>query len=90
MKNKILTIIIIWLIVATATTFSVAFIYNDKKNRISEEMAAKIVLDKREKEATADAEKLKNSEKIDSPLRSTEEILTDLDQSMEKIIFDEN
>ncbi len=86
MKGKILTIVIIWLVVATAATSSVALVYSGKKNRLAEEMAAKIDLSNIEKE---NAEKIKNKIKIDSPLRSKDEILNDLDQSMEKIIFEE-
>lgn len=94
MKNKIITVLIVWLVVATAATASVAFFFNEKKNRISAEMAAEEELAKIEKErieleSKNINENLKGNGRIDSPLRPKEEILSDLDKNMENIIFDE-
>jgi flagellar basal body-associated protein FliL len=94
MKNKIITIIIVWLVVAIAATASVAFFFNEKKNKISAEMAteaevARIEKERIELENKNINENFKGDGKIDSPLRAKEEILNDLDKNMESIIFDE-
>lgn len=94
MKNKIITILIVWLVVATAATASVAFFFNEKKNQISAEKAANEELERIEKERIEMENKninesLKGNGRIDSPLRPKEEILSDLDKNMENIIFDE-
>lgn len=94
MKNKIITIIIVWLVVAIAATASVAFFFNEKKNKISAETAAEEEIVRIEKERIEMENKninenFKGDGKIDSPLRAKEEILKDLDRNMENIIFDE-
>ncbi|MBT3356417.1 hypothetical protein HN784_01565 [bacterium] len=85
MKSKIIAGIIIWLVIATATAASVAYINYEKKMDSSFELAAKVDID----EVEAGNDKVQKNNIIDSPLRSKEEILIDLDRGMDNIIFDE-
>lgn len=95
MKSKIVTIMIVWLVVAIAATSSIAFLHKNKEIKIAKELVAKADLkengsvnDEAKDNDDGKVKKPKRKE-IDSPLRSKEEIMADLDKNMEAIIFDE-
>lgn len=91
MKGKILTIVIIWLVVAIAATATIAFVYKNKEIRIAEELVAKANSTKKEEVVIGDDGKVKDLEKKEASnaLKNKEEILAELDKSIEAIIFDE-
>lgn len=82
MKSKTITILIIWLFISTATAATVAYIRHQKEAKFSQEVRLEI-----ETSAIEDEKKqIKASNKAESSLRSKEEILSDLDRGMERLL----
>lgn len=91
MREKVLLIFMVWLIVATAAASSIAFAKYFKQNKISSEIAAKVEIDTK-KDVVENLEQKEEDVQSEEDLEAREdrsnEILDNLDQSMEKIIFE--
>lgn len=91
MREKALLIFMVWLVVATAAASSIAFAKYFKQSKVSSEIAAKVEIDTK-KDVVESAEQKEENVPNEEDLKAREdrknEILDNLDQSMEKIIFE--